>query len=160
MNPEGPSVLVGPLAPLESLETVNQKRGPGLMHAQTHADIVRVLVEILVTLIDGALLHGFLNDCLLHSLPELIKGVLTLQSLTKSGLHKLNPSLSFNLLLFAFFLLLFLCSQRWLRLQLHHFPIDIALLLLNSLFLLQSGLGRLNHRRCLKSKGGKFSKLL
>ena len=49
MDIEGATILTAPLAPFEAFEAQNQQTGPRLMHTQTHALVIRLLVEVLIT---------------------------------------------------------------------------------------------------------------
>lgn len=76
LNVERTSVLVGPLSPLESFESIDQQGSPGLVHRQAHTLVVLLAVERLVRSVGLFGLLGLLNDSSFHCLAELFEGVL------------------------------------------------------------------------------------
>ena len=46
------------------------------MHTHAHPNVIPFLVEVLIALVDLNLVSCFLDDRILHSLPEFIEGVL------------------------------------------------------------------------------------
>ena len=69
------------------------------MHTQTHTYIILLSVEVLIALVDSALLECLGDDSLFDGHSELIKRVLRLQTLSEPRVHKLLTSLRLNLLL-------------------------------------------------------------
>ena len=78
MYPDRSTVLVSPLSPLKTFESMNQQGSPGLMHAKTHSDIISISEKVQVALIHSAFLNCFRDYCLLNSHLEVIEWIFRL----------------------------------------------------------------------------------
>jgi hypothetical protein len=81
MYPDRSTVLVSPFSALKTFEPVHQQGSPGLMHAETHPDIISISEKVKVALIHSAFLDSLRDDCLLYCHPEVIKRILRLETL-------------------------------------------------------------------------------
>lgn len=114
MDPQRASVLVGPVSALETFEAMDEKRSPGLVHRKAHSLIIGLSIEHLVRLKDLLLTVILANHSILNCLPEFLEWVLSLQSLTETGLlerHLLSRGFSFGLDLLLASLLIQLVIQ-------------------------------------------------
>ena len=82
------------------------------MHTQTHTYIILLSVEVLIALVDSALLECLGDYSLFDGYSELIKRVLRLQTLSEARVHKLLTSLRLNLFLLFVILSSLLLSRR------------------------------------------------
>ena len=89
VDPEWSSVLVAPWSSFEPFESLYQKRGPGLMHRQAHADIIALFEVRFVLPKLLFLLKIFAQDSFLNSLLKLVERILVAESI-QNGVERVS----------------------------------------------------------------------